>query len=80
MGGSQSCPSGQHWDSNAGTTISGGQGSGTGPSGACVDNPPPPAEVANTQSVSSVQAGTVFDSTAQNAQRPAWNQLSPLHL
>lgn len=80
MGGHQSCPSGQHWDDNAGTTISGGQGDGGGPSGACVDDAPPPAPHPDTQPITATGAGTVFDSSAQNAQRPAWNQLSPLHL
>ncbi len=80
MGGGHSCPSGQHWDDNAGTTIVGGQGDGGGAEGACVDNPAPTPEVANTRPVTAMGAGSVFDSTAQNAQRPAWNQLSPLHL
>jgi hypothetical protein len=80
MGNGESCPSGQHWDDNAGTTIVGGQGDGGGSMGACVDNPAPAAEKPDTQPIAASAAGTVFDSSAQNAQRPAWNQLSPLHL
>ncbi len=83
MGGAvstTSCGSGQHWDTTAGTTVTGGQGDGGGPSGACVDNAPPAAEVADTQVVKPGQVGSVFDSSAQNAQRPNWNTLSPIHL
>jgi len=55
------------------------QGVGGGPAGACVDDAAP-TQYADTATVNPSQAGSVFDSTAQNAQRPAWNQLSPLHL
>lgn len=67
------CPSGQHWSSTA-------QIAGQWAAGACVDDPPPPAAVPNTAPVQTANAGTVFDHSAQNAQRPIWGSLSPVHI